>query len=144
MVKFIIVGIGNTVFSAIIMFLLYNVAGFGYWGSSSVGYILGSISSFVLNKNFTFQNKDSIVKTAMKFTINIMVCYLIAYSLAKPIVNLILSKTFLSQNITEQISMLFGMCIFTVINYVGQRCFVFYNKRGPIQDKTNPESPGSR
>lgn len=125
LLKFIIVGIANTIFSMIIMFVLYNFAHFGYWGSSSVSYILGSILSFILNRNFTFQNKDSVFKTAIKFTINVSVCYLIAYSIAKPTMNTILATTLLSQSSIEQISMLFGMCLFTALNYIGQRYFTF-------------------
>lgn len=125
LIKFIIVGIFNTLFSAAIMFLLYNFLKFGYWGSSAVSYILGSILSFILNKNFTFNNKDSLFKTAIKFSINVAICYVLAYSLAKPIVNLILLNMKLSNNTVEQISMLFGMILFTALNYLGQRFFAF-------------------
>lgn len=123
--KFVLVGIINTVFSTIIMFLLYNLVSFGYWGSSAVSYILGSILSFFLNKSFTFKNKGSVVKTALRFTLNIAICYLLAYSISKPLVTRLLSNTTLSKSIVEQFSMLFGMILFTMLNYVGQRFFAF-------------------
>ena len=126
--KFVLVGIINTIFGTSIMFLLYNLASFGYWGSSTVSYILGSILSFFLNKRFTFRNKESTVKTALRFTVNIAVCYLLAYSISKPIVTAILSNTSLSKSIVEQVSMLFGMVLFTTLNYVGQRFFAFKEK----------------
>ncbi len=125
LLKFLLVGVANTLFSAVIMFLLYNLAHFGYWGSSAISYILGSILSFVLNKSFTFQNRDSVLKTGLKFALNVAVCYVIAYSLAKPAVIWVLSSFSLPQNITDQISMLFGMCLFTGLNYIGQRFFAF-------------------
>ncbi|MCJ7690108.1 MAG: GtrA family protein [Clostridiaceae bacterium] len=123
--KFVLVGIINTIFGTVIMFLLYNLASFGYWGSSTVSYILASILSFFLNKSFTFRNKQSTVKTALRFTVNIAVCYLLAFSISKPIVTSILSNTSLSKSIVEQFSMLFGMVLFTALNYVGQRFFAF-------------------
>jgi putative flippase GtrA len=126
--KFVLVGIINTIFGTSIMFLLYNLANFGYWGSSTVSYILGSILSFFLNKRFTFRNKESTVKTALRFTVNIAVCYLLAYSISKPIVTAILSNTSLSKSIVEQVSMLLGMVLFTTLNYVGQRFFAFKEK----------------
>jgi putative flippase GtrA len=126
--KFVLVGIINTIFGTAIMFLLYNLVSFGYWGSSAVSYILGSILSFFLNKNFTFRNKESTVKTALKFTVNIAVCYLMAYSISKPIVIKILSNTSLSESIVEQVSMLLGMVLFTTLNYAGQRFFAFKEK----------------
>lgn len=61
-VKFIFVGIINTVFGTAIMFGLYNLAGCSYWISSAANYFLGSILSFALNKHFTFRNQDAIGK----------------------------------------------------------------------------------
>jgi len=126
--KFVLVGIINTIFGTGIMFLLYNLASFGYWGSSAVSYILASILSFFLNKNFTFRNKESTVKTALRFTVNIAICYLLAYSISKPMVTMILLNTSLSKSIVEQVSMLLGMVLFTMLNYVGQRFFAFKGK----------------
>jgi putative flippase GtrA len=126
--KFVLVGIINTIFSTVIMFLLYNLANFGYWGSSTVSYILASILSFFLNKSFTFRNKESTAKTAVRFTLNIAVCYLAAYSISKPIVTRILLNTSLSKSIVEQFSMLLGMVLFTMLNYIGQRFFAFKEK----------------
>jgi putative flippase GtrA len=126
--KFVLVGIINTIFSTIIMFLLYNLASFGYWGSSTVSYTLGSILSFFLNKSFTFRNKQSTAKTALRFAVNIAICYLVAYSVSKPIVTKILSSTSLSESIVEQLSMVLGMVLFTMLNYIGQRFFAFKEK----------------
>jgi putative flippase GtrA len=126
--KFLLVGTINTIFGTVIMLLLYNLANFGYWRSSSVSYILGSILSFFLNKSFTFENKESIVKTALRFTVNIGVCYLLAYSISKPVVARILSNTSLSKSIIEQLSMVLGMGLFTMLNYIGQRFFAFKEK----------------
>ncbi|MGH4139888.1 GtrA family protein [Clostridium sp.] len=126
--KFLLVGVINTIFGTGIMFLLYNLSSFGYWGSSAVSYILASILSFFLNKNFTFRNRESNVKTALRFTVNIAVCYLMAYSISKPIVTRILSNISLSKSIVEQFSMVFGMVLFASLNYVGQRFFAFKEK----------------
>lgn len=133
LLKFILVGVANTLFSAVVMFLLYHLLHFGYWGSSAVSYVLGSILSFFLNKNFTFQNRDSLWKTALKFTVNVAICYVIAYSLAKPLVIWVLSGTSLQVATVEQIAMLFGMCLFTAINYFGQRFFAFKEKKREIE-----------
>ena len=47
-VKFVIVGIINTIVGTSVMFLLYNFAGVNYWISSASNYIVGSIVSYVL------------------------------------------------------------------------------------------------
>jgi putative flippase GtrA len=125
LLKFILVGILNTIFSAVIMVMLYNIAGFGYWSSSAVSYVLGSILSFILNKNYTFNSDTPLIISGLKFALNIIICYLVAYSMAKPIVEILLSKTAFDAKITDQISMLFGMVLFTGLNYFGQRFFAF-------------------
>ncbi|WP_153551063.1 GtrA family protein [Ligilactobacillus murinus] len=85
MLKFILVGIVNTIFGMGIMFIFYNFFHFSYWVSSASNYIFGSILSYFLNKHFTFQNKSKSLATVIKFTVNITICYLIAYNVAKPL-----------------------------------------------------------
>lgn len=122
-VKFLFVGVINTLFGTIIMFALYNLAGCSYWISSAANYFFGSILSFFLNKTFTFQNKDSLKNTVPRFVLNILVCYLLAYGIAKP-VTLSIMQGF-SVTIQENVAMLVGMCLFTGFNYIGQRYFAF-------------------
>jgi putative flippase GtrA len=59
----------------------------------------------------------------LRFTLNILVCYLIAYGIAKPLMHWILIDY--NKVIQENISMLFGMCFFIILNYLGQRFFAF-------------------
>ncbi len=129
LLKFLAVGVLNTLLSAAVMFLLYNLAQFGYWGSSAVSYLLGGVVSYILNKKFTFQNDDAIWKTALKFALNAAVCYLLAYSIAQPVIAWLLSSTSLPQNIVEQFAMLAGMVLYTLFNYVGQRFFAFRGRQ---------------
>ena len=121
--KFILVGIINTIVGTSVMFLCYNAFHLNYWVSSAMNYIIGSIVSYFLNKYFTFQNKQRSWKIVIKFIINISVCYLIAYGVAKPLVARILSGQ--SVTIQENGAMLVGMCLFVGLNYLGQRFFAF-------------------
>ena len=50
--KFIMVGILNTIVGMGLQFLFFNLCGWDEWVSSIVGYILGSILSYFLNKYF--------------------------------------------------------------------------------------------
>ena len=58
LLKFILVGVVNTLVGMAIMFGLYNLAHCSYWVSSAANYILTSILSYFLNKYFTFKNKE--------------------------------------------------------------------------------------
>ena len=126
-IKFVLVGIINTIVGTGTMFLLYNVFHTGYWTASVSNYIVGSIVSYLLNKYFTFKSKDRSGKSIFKFIINISVCYLIAYGIAKPCAAVILSS--FSQVVKENVAMLIGMCLFVVLNYFGQRFWVFKEEK---------------
>jgi len=122
-IKFIIVGIANTIVGTLVMFGLYNIAGASYWFSSAMNYIVGSILSYFLNKYFTFKYAEKNFKSILRFIVNISICYLVAYGGAKRLVLFLLSTQ--QDNIRDNISMLVGMCLFVVLNYLGQKFFVF-------------------
>ncbi len=121
--KFLLVGALNTLVGSGVMFLLYNLAGCSYWISSAANYVVGSIVSFFLNKYVTFQKKGWSWSQAGKFVINTVICYLIAYGVAKPAVMWILSGQ--SVKLQENAAMLVGMCLYTGLNYFGQKFFAF-------------------
>ena len=122
---FLVVGVVNTLFGTAIMFVLYNVFGCSYWVSSFCDYFFGSILSYFLNKHFTFHYQDTDWRSIVKFALNIVVCYLIAYSLALPLTRHVLQDMHFSKAIVENIAMLVGTVLFMVINYIGQKFFAF-------------------
>lgn len=134
--KFILVGVANTLFGTGIMFVFYNVFHFSYWISSASNYFFGSILSYLLNRMFTFRSEETTAKTLPRFVINISLCYLLAYGMAKPLVAHILSDY--SQSVQENTAMLAGMCLFVGLNYLGQRFFVFKEKRNSEQQENTP------
>lgn len=111
----------------LIMFGLYNVAGCSYWISSAVNYIAASILSYVLNRKFTFSYGGTVFGSGIRFACNIAVCYLAAYGAAKPAMAWMLQGY--SRTVQDNMAMLMGMCIFTGLNYLGQRCFVFKERK---------------
>jgi len=122
-IRFIIVGVINTLFGTTVMFSLYNLVGCNYWVSSIANYFFGSILSYFLNKYFTFQNREKSFKIVVKFIINISVCYVLAYGLAKPLVRIALQN--MKQKVQENVAMLVGMTLFVVLNYMGQKFVCF-------------------
>ena len=123
LIRFIIVGVVNTLFGTTIMFVFYNVFHLSYWISSASNYFFGSILSYFLNKSFTFKYGKADFKSIFRFTVNILVCYLLAYGIAKPVMRMTLSGY--SQSIQENVSMLLGMVLFVGLNFLGQRFFAF-------------------
>ncbi len=123
--RFILVGIANTLIGTSTMLFAYNVLGFGYWISSILNYVVGSIFSYFANKYFTFKSEKKSWKEVLRFIVNIVVCYVIAYTIAQPLIRMVLGRWNLSTSIFEQISMLTGTVIFILINFCGQKFFVF-------------------
>ena len=126
LLRFLIVGVINTLVGMAIMFGLYNLAHCSYWVSSAANYILTSILSFFLNKYFTFQNKEQSLSQVLRFVINIAVCYGLAYGIAKPLCRALLANA--SVTVRDNVSMLVGMVLFTGLNYLGQRFFAFQSE----------------
>lgn len=122
-IKFAIVGCINSVVGMSIMFISYNVLHLGYWLSSFLNFSLASILSFFLNKNITFQSKGNTGTKAIRFALNIAICYLIAYGMAKPFTMWLLNGQ--SVKIQENIAMLIGLGFFSILNYFGQKLIVF-------------------
>lgn len=123
LLKFLLVGVINTLVGSAIMFGLYNLVGWGYWLSSAMNYFLTSVLSFFLNKYFTFQNRGWSLGQVLRFVGNILVCYLAAYGVAQPLCRLILAGA--GETLRDNVSMLVGMGLFTGLNYLGQRLFAF-------------------
>lgn len=123
LVKFLIVGVINTAVGAGIMFLLYNLAHCSYWLSSACNYIVGGVVSFFLNKYFTFKNTQKSLIQIGLFVFNLAVCYIVAYILAKWMVYRMFANQ--SENLKDNIALFLGMCLYTGLNYIGQRLVVF-------------------
>jgi putative flippase GtrA len=126
-IRFAIVGVINTLFGTAIMFVFYNVFHLSYWLSSASNYFFGSILSYFLNKAYTFQYGKTDFRSIVRFTVNILVCYLLAYGIAKPAVAALLTNA--SVTVQENVSMGVGMVLFVILNYFGQRFFAFKKNR---------------
>ncbi len=125
-IKFLMVGVLNTLLSMVLMFLL---EGLGYWPSTAIAYIAGAILSFFLNRHFTFKSEEKVLRSAIKFAISVAVCYVLAYSLAQPLAGWILGYTSIPLIWQERLTKLFGMGLYTLINYFGQRFFAFAKQK---------------
>ncbi len=135
--RFVLVGVVNTLFGYAIMFGFYNLLELSYWVSSAANYFFGSILSYFLNKHFTFQDKSRDWKTVLRFVVNIAACYAVSYGLARPLVRLVLRS--LPQTTIDNAAMLFGSFVFVALNYLSQRFLTFRAGFGPDDAAVKPE-----
>ncbi|MDD4796899.1 MAG: GtrA family protein [Eubacteriales bacterium] len=132
LLKFLLIGLMNTLLSLGITFALYDWAGLGYWGATATAYVATSVLAFVLNRRFTFRSRETLWKSAVKFAVVIGVCYVIAYSLAKPLAIAAGQRWMpgLAQDMVEKVALLVGQVLFTSMNYLGQKFFAFRKQGG--------------
>lgn len=128
-VRFILVGIINTLVGLSIILIFLHVLGLPYYISTSTGNCIGALVSFLLNKSFTFHSKKSVQQSAPLFIVVITVSYLSAYSIGdyfgSEIGHVHLSLLSLGR---DNIAVLIGTGLYTIFNYFGQKYFVFMEK----------------
>ena len=135
LIKFLVVGVLNTIIGASIMFVAYNFMGLNYWVSTSLNYIVAGTFSFFANKKFTFKSEGKIFQKIILFIITLIFCYFIAFYLSKKIIFFI---DISNKKLKENISMLLGMVIYTVLNFILQKKIVF--RRGGNNEFRNNNS----
>ena len=127
LLKFILVGLLNTAADAGLSFLLINLTDLNMWWCTAIPCALASVLSYFLNKHFTFKNTEKGLWPVVRFAVNIAACYGLAYGIAIPLMEWVLSAAdpVLRDNLTK----VAGMCLFAGFNYLGQRLFAFREKK---------------
>lgn len=127
-IKFCIVGVINTIIGYGTIFILYNYFMFTYWMSTLSGNTVGATVSFFLNNFFTFKCRKKNIESIIHFVFIILICYFISYRLSYFFVNFLIKELniiYIDTFKKENISMFLGMSIYTILNYMGQKYFVF-------------------
>lgn len=122
-IHFGIVGVCNTLLGWGIMAVLYNLIHMNYWLSTGISYFIGSVFSYHANAKLTFKVENRDKGLPWRFAVNILICYLISFSVAQPLVKRVLSAQ--PAVIVDNVAMVLGMCFFVVMNFFGQKLFVF-------------------
>jgi len=126
--RFLLVGVCNTVLGGAVMFILYNLAKASYFFSSGASIVCGAVLSYFLNRRFTFRFSGGHKKSAPMFFTVVAVCYLISYSLPKLFVPYLLEFSGMGERQLGNIMLFCGMCLYTVLNFLGQKYIAFAGK----------------
>jgi len=135
--KFLLVGVINTIVGYTIMFVLHNVVHTSYWFSSGCGYYISAVFGFFLNKRFTFTVNQWSVFMVISFIVTIVVSYYLPYWIAEHVVKIIFRDS--TENFRGNIALILGTCLASAVSYLGQRFVVFRKKTEdePAQNNTN-------
>jgi putative flippase GtrA len=124
-IKFLLVGVLNTFIGLGLMFLLKIGLNWPYWMATFIGNSAGAAVSFLLNRRYTFNSTVPVGKGLLKFTAVILICYLVSYSASKWIATLAVPiQTIIA---TDNLAIIIGTGMYTIMNYFGQKMFVFYS-----------------
>jgi putative flippase GtrA len=107
-----------------------NIFHLGYWTATFLGNLVGAVVSFILNRSFTFQSKSSIGGSSLKFIVVIFVSYIGAYAISDQIISLNYFQIDFRFISNKEASVLLGSCLYTLVNYFGQKYFVFTTSHG--------------
>ncbi|QED48230.1 GtrA family protein [Cytobacillus dafuensis] len=126
-IRFLLVGIMNTLTGLSIMLLLLNVIGLSYWLSTFIGNSAGAFVSYFLNRSFTFQSESKITKSLPRFIAVILVCYFISFTVSHTAAEIISDISFFGYIFLskENLAVIIGTGFYTVMNYFGQKHLVF-------------------
>ncbi|HWO75800.1 MAG TPA: GtrA family protein [Bacillus sp. (in: firmicutes)] len=130
-IRFLLVGIANTIVGFSVIMLLLNGLGLSYWVSTFIGNSVGAAVSFFLNRGFTFQSDITYRRGIPRFVFIIFVSYLLSYSLSQEIASQMHSTLLLPVS-KENLAVLLGMGLYTIINYFGQKYLVFVKTSSPM------------
>lgn len=125
-IKFVIVGIINTLFGYGIALICLNLLHLNFWVSTVANYFFGSVLSYFLNKHYTFRYKDGDGKDVWRYVLEIAACYIISHGIAKPLCGLLLAQS--SPKLRDNVAMIVGLVFFSAANYFGQKFYVFKSK----------------
>ncbi len=116
-IKYGIVGVSNTLITAVVIWILMKVAHCSDVLSNVVGYIAGVVNSFIWNKQWTFQSHAGWVKSAVRFGLVFGICYLLQLGF------LFLLNAWLP--IDPYYNQLIAMAFYTVINFIFNKVYTF-------------------
>ena len=117
LLKFGIVGVSNTLLTAITIWVLLRVLHFNDYSSNIIGYIVGLVNSFIWNRKWTFASDKKVKDTIFKFSITFAISYLFQLG------NLYLLIHY--TQIDSYICQLISIVVYTVINFILNKYYTF-------------------
>ncbi len=119
-IRFGLVGVLNTGITLALIFILMNGLGVHYALSNIIGYLLGFLNSFVLNKKWTFRSKGNVGLEGVLFVAVFGVCYLIQLGA------LVFMKE--TMGIRADYAQLLAMAVYTGLNFILNKLITFKNR----------------
>lgn len=139
LICYVIIGVLNFLFCTALMFLLFNVCGFSDHIAPLFNYGLGSVIWYLSCKYIVFPGHESTWGQLLRFVLEVLVCYLLSYYVIAPLLGRVLLRfervrrafSFGGEEeemISGNCQMTIGAISYAILNYFGQRYFVFSDR----------------
>jgi putative flippase GtrA len=124
-IRFLIVGVLNTIVGLSVIFLSKAYLGFDDILANICGYAVGLNVSFWINRSWTFQHTHSSLLASMRF----LIAFVIAYSSNLTVVLLLINQF----DINSYFAQTAGIFPYTLLFFFLNRYFVFADKKEKIE-----------
>ena len=115
--RFLLVGVTNTVVGLSVIFLLIRFAGWGDLPANLAGYLLGLCCSFLLNRRWTFQHQGWWLSALMRFVLVFAMAY------AVNVLTLLALRDWAGAN--RYLAHALATVPYTITFFLGSRLFAF-------------------
>ena len=116
-VRFLFVGVLNTIIGYSVIMVLFHLVGLTYGVSYFLSYVVGVVISFFLNRKFVFFSKNHKLFEFFRFLIAFGISYIVSYIFLYLFVEY--------QILGENIAFLGGMVIYSTLFYLLNKYIVF-------------------
>lgn len=117
-IKYGVVGVINTLITAVVIWIMMKLLGCSDVVSNVVGYLAGVLNSFIWNKMWTFKSSAKWIGSAIRFGVVFGICYLLQLGLLVFVLTPYL-------DIDPYYNQLIAMAFYTMINFVMNKFYTF-------------------
>jgi putative flippase GtrA len=128
-VRFVLAGIINTAVGLLVSFLALHACGLSYWPATACGFAAGWIVGFGLSRRFVFRSRLPCRTALPRYALAVLTAYGLSAALAREtsvlFAQAVLPAAATAEPLTDDFAVLLCNGLYAVLNYAGQRWFVF-------------------
>lgn len=131
LIKYGLVGVSNSLITLIVIFVCNELLGMKLMLADVIGYIAGVVNSFIWNKTWVFKSHNHRLRYEMTlFAVGFLLCFglqfLTVLVLRNPMKALEISLFGISSDVVgEYAAVCIGMVVYTLSNFIFNRCLTF-------------------
>jgi putative flippase GtrA len=130
-IRFIFVGIANTIIGYSLIMLFFHIFGLSYGSSYFLSYIIAFVISFFLNRRFVFFSRNKKLREFIKFVLSFLVSYMVSYVFLYVFVEY--------KMMDEHIAFFAGMVIYSTLFFLLNKHVTFKQQKEKVAEEAFEE-----